>query len=55
MLKDYSDKVVIADFYMQNCYWCQQFQPEWNQLVKDFTDSFEGNVVFVKVDGPNSR
>ena len=40
---------------MQNCHWCQQFQAEWNKLVQDFTESFEGKVVFIKVDGPNSR
>jgi thiol-disulfide isomerase/thioredoxin len=48
------DKVVVADFYMKNCYWCQKFQPEWNQIVKDFTDSYEGKVVFYKIDGPEA-
>jgi hypothetical protein len=36
------DKIVVADFYMKNCYWCQKFQSEWNQLVHDFTESYQG-------------
>ena len=48
------DKVVVADFYMKNCYWCQKFQADWNRIVQDFTDSYEGNVVFYKIDGPDS-
>jgi thioredoxin-like negative regulator of GroEL len=46
--------VVVADFYMKNCYWCQKFQADWNRIVQDFTDSYEGNVVFYKIDGPDS-
>jgi len=41
---DFSNKVVIAEFYMQKCGYCKKFQADWNQIVNDFTDSFEGRV-----------
>lgn len=45
-------KFIMLDFYMQNCHWCQVFQPEWNKLVDDFADWFGPSVIFAKVDGP---
>jgi len=48
------DKLIIIDFYMQNCTWCQRFQADWNRVVTDFEDWFGDKVVFIKVDGPNT-
>ena len=37
---------------MQNCYWCFEFQPDWNQLVQDIQELYGADKVeFLKVDG----
>ena len=47
-----ASKHIFIDFYMQNCYWCYDFQQDWNQLVSDVTAMYgEENVAFLKVDG----
>ena len=48
------DKFIMVDFYMQDCYWCQQFQADWNQLVDDFSSWYGDQVLFAKVNGPNN-
>lgn len=47
------DKHIFVDFYMQRCFWCYDFQQDWNQLVTDFTEEYGDKVVFMKIDGPN--
>ncbi len=34
------DKHVIIDFYMKGCFPCFNFQPDWNELVGEMTESF---------------
>ena len=37
---------------MPNCYWCYDFQQDWNSIVKDITEEYgDQNVAFVKIDG----
>jgi thiol:disulfide interchange protein len=36
LMESNMDKFIMLDFYMEQCYWCQQFQPEWNKLYDDF-------------------
>lgn len=33
-------KVVLLDFYMEQCQWCYLFQQEWNALADDFRGWF---------------
>ena len=42
---------ILVDFYMQQCYWCQKFMPEWNKLYEDLQSE---SLIFVKVDGPKN-
>ena len=42
---------ILVDFYMQQCYWCQKFMPEWNRLFEQLSSE---NLIFVKVDGPKN-
>jgi DUF1365 family protein len=45
-------KHIFIDFYMQQCFWCWDFQKDWNKLVKEMTKAYgEENVEFLKVDG----
>jgi hypothetical protein len=47
-----TNKHVFIDFYMEHCYWCYIFQPDWNRLVQEITSTFgEDKVEFIKVDG----
>ena len=49
-----ADKHIFIDFYMQNCYWCYDFQSEWNQIVEDIQEMYGADAVeFLKVDGTN--
>lgn len=47
-----ADKHIFIDFYMQHCYWCYDFQADWNKIVDEITATYgEENVIFIKVDG----
>lgn len=48
----FNNKTVFIDFYMENCYWCYDFQKDWNKLVTDVTAMYgQDQVLFVKIDG----
>lgn len=47
-----ADKHVFIDFYMQGCYYCFEFQQDWNRIVDEITAEYgPDNVQFLKVDG----
>ena len=50
-----ADAFVVVDFYMPQCGWCQKFMPEWNQVVDQVTQSYNGKVKFAAIDGTKNR
>ena len=44
-------KFVVIDFYMENCWDCEVFQPEWNNAVNELYSKFDGEVIFTLVEG----
>ena len=46
-----ADKHVFIDFYMEQCFWCYDFQADWNRIVKEIRALFGDKVEFLKVDG----
>ena len=45
-------KLVVIDFFMQNCHYCKKFKDDWNRIVDEFTTEYgPEQIQFVKVDG----
>lgn len=46
-------KHVFIDFYMKKCYYCWEFQADWNRIVDEVTSTYGADKVeFLKIDGP---
>ena len=52
MKGDLKDKTVFIDFYMKNCYYCYLFRDEYNEVEEVMQERYEGEIAFLKVDGP---
>lgn len=47
-----SQKLVVIDFFMPDCYYCKKFKNDWNKIVEEFTTEYGADQIeFVKVDG----
>jgi len=43
-------KAKLMYFYMENCSWCNKFNPTWKKLVKEF----KGKIAMKKINGPTN-
>lgn len=51
----HNDKFIVVDFYMPQCHFCVEFMNDWNKVVSEFQEKYGDQVLFVKVDGIESR
>ena len=44
-------KFILIEFYGKHCPYCEKFYPVWNKIVKYYEYAYQGQMIFVKIDG----
>ena len=51
LLKDTQGRLLVMNFKMQRCSWCEKLRDVWSKLVSDMSQQYPEALIFVTIDG----